>query len=216
MHMFESITSATFSMPVCIIGPLDEKQKQELKQRIQSLSMDFLEHHFDFFDVASALELTQNLSQQSEGQSCLFYSIHSTNKESQNTLLKSLEDYGGTTPVILQIPHTDIFLPTIISRCYVLDIRAQQTRDSKGPIDWKSWLQLPSTERMKILSDMKDDMTLSMLQQGIDILEKKFHNDFLSDRSVQKQLVHIQKIREWVISPNPSLTMIGEYMSLVL
>lgn len=203
-------------MPVCIIGSFPDGGKEMLHKHIASLEMDFLEYHFDFFDVASALELTQNLSQQSSGQACLFYSIHSTNREAQNTLLKSLEDYGGNTPLILHIPHTDIFLPTILSRCYLIDIRSQQSAQQGGLIDWQSWIKLSGSERMKALSDVKDEMTLSILQEGINILEQKFHNDFLSDHSVQKQLLHIQKIREWVISPSPSLGMIGEYMSLVL
>jgi hypothetical protein len=214
--MFETITSETFSMPICIIGPLDETLKRELKEHIQLIGMDFLEYHFDFFDIASARDLAGNISQKSEMQSCLFYSIHSTNRESQNTLLKNLEDYGGTTPLILSVPYSDVFLPTIMSRCYLLDIRPLLPSVVDVGFDWIKWFEKSGDQRIKALAEMRDDMTLSLLRNGVDVLEKQFHNNFSKNHSRYQQLSRIQNVREWLASPNPSLTMIGEYMSLML
>lgn len=217
--MFESLRHDTFSMPICMIGILDSRRISTLRNHLETLGMIMLEQHFDFLDVAATRELTQGLSQQSEKKICLFYTLHRTNIESQNTLLKTLEDYGGTTPLIFNIPHADIFLPTIMSRCFVLDIRSsQEFHQDTGVIDWEVWFQSDIDKRLDIIgkANKAETLIVPVLQEGIDFLERKFYADFLDNHANQNRLIHIQKIRQWIQSPNPSVVMIGEYMSLIL
>jgi len=213
--MFAQITQETFSMPVCIIGPLDDQLVSTLHAHIQSLGMTVFQNSFDFFDVASALELARQLSQQSDNCACLIYSIYSTNKESQNTLLKSLEDYSGTMPIVLHIPYSDIFLPTILSRCFILDTRTNQFSGEAGGFDWQLWLSKSPDDRIQMLIAQKDTITLPMIQAGVDFLEMKFHPDLSTNPVSREKILKLQIIREWLASPQPSLSMIGDYMSIM-
>ena len=217
--MFDNLTQQTFSLPVCLVGSVGLLQKESLRDHLKSIGFaNVIEHELDFFDVASARELAGNLTQQSEHDTCLIYIIHKTNLEAQNTLLKSLEDYSGNMALILVIPHEEMFLPTIHSRCHRVDIRSlgQQSELGIDGFDWNDWLAEDPIARMHSLAKKKDDLTIPFLRSGIDMLEKKFHHQFITKRKGVDQLKNIQVVRGWLNSPTPSASMIGEFMALTL
>ncbi|MCB9809233.1 hypothetical protein H6776_02430 [Candidatus Nomurabacteria bacterium] len=172
-----------------------------------------LEYEFEFFDIESARELTNQLSQKSDGTTCLIYTIHRTNLEAQNTLLKSLEEYGSNVALILHIPHENTFLPTIHSRCHRIDLRTHHlTSQVPSSFDWITWLDGSPVERMEALRETE----LSNLREGVDILERYFYTQFLADHRKAHKLSALQKVRSWINSSNPSTNMIGEFLSLTL
>ena len=217
--MFEAITQQTFSLPICLVGSLGAHQQESLVAHLKTIGLkNVIQHELDFFDIASARELAGSLTQQSEHDTCLVYTIHRTNLEAQNTLLKSLEDYAGNMALILVIPHEQLFLPTIHSRCHRIDIRSQNQDSLGGPgaFDWADWLSKDPVDRMSILTKKKDDLTIPFLRSGIDTLEKHFHERFIAGQKGTDQLKKIQTIRGWLNSPTPSTSMISEFMSLSL
>lgn len=218
--MFEALSRNTFSMPVCMTGLVGEGAGMQLRDQLSTIGFEnILEHTYNFFDLASAHELSHMLSQKADPTTCIIAHIHRTNREAQNALLKNLEEHGGNIALIFIIPQPDIFLPTIHSRCYALDIRGGEgvtASSGEEKIDWHAWLGLSPAARMEQLAKLKGELTVQDLRQGADTLEKFFYEKMKNDPVCASQLKTLQKVRTWLESPNPSVGMVGEYLSLVV
>lgn len=70
------------------------------------------------------------------------------NLESQNALLKTLEEPGENNYIILTAPNTSSLLPTIISRCHI----------KKNP---KSKIQISQIKPLEITGDILKDLSTS-------------------------------------------------------
>ncbi len=60
---------------------------------------------------------------EAKSKTVVFINFHSANLSAQNALLKTLEDSPGSSKLIITADSTDLLLPTIVSRCEVINLR---------------------------------------------------------------------------------------------
>lgn len=77
---------------------------------------------------------------------CLIYQAHNLNTESQNAILKTLEEPGSNNYLILATNKLSSLLPTIISRCHLIKLTNSDTKISP-------------TKLLKISGDFTKDTT---------------------------------------------------------
>lgn len=80
--------------------------------------------------------------------------LEEASEEAQNAFLKSLEEPQRKLTYIITSKDPDLLLPTIVSRCQIL----QSTTPAKKPVknlkETKEFLQAPMGERLKIVSQI--------------------------------------------------------------
>jgi len=69
---------------------------------------------------------------QSKSKVALIKDAHLLTLEAQNALLKTLEEPPGNSKIILTCSHKSRLLPTIVSRCAQLNLKAEETEVEKG------------------------------------------------------------------------------------
>lgn len=86
------------------------------------------------------------------------WGIASANTEAQNALLKTLEEPSAQVKIIMVIPHTGVFLPTVLSRLMVLHSEGDKI-DGAQKILAEKFITAQPHERLALLAEnfMYDD-----------------------------------------------------------
>lgn len=107
--------------------------------------------------------------------------------EAQNALLKTLEETPEDTIIVLQVMNADEVLPTILSRCKVIQIKSV-----KENIDISKYVKIFNSngigERMKLAQDLAKDKneSLDFLENLIIDLRKDLVANYKAIKSIQK------------------------------
>ncbi len=108
--------------------------------------------------------------------------------EAQNALLKTLEESPESTLIIVQVLNADEILPTILSRCKVIELSSQ-----KEQIDTSGFIKIINStdgmgERLKFAQELSKDKNeaLGFLESLIIDLRKDLILNYKKVKSVQK------------------------------
>lgn len=115
--------------------------------------------------------------------------FNSTNTESQNSILKVLEEPPQNTYFFLIIPNKKIILPTVLSRAQIFEYKREITISTET----KEFINAPIAQRLefvkKKLDNLKDEkITKQDLVEFIEEIEKYIHE--------QKNIVLLKRIIE--------------------
>lgn len=111
------------------------------------------------FGVDDARELREVCSRLPTAGDALEVVVQATvlTSEAQNALLKLFEDPPQSTRIVLVVPQSLPLLPTLLSRCAVLTVEAQEHASTTA---WDELCALPIRERLRIIEERlkaKDD-----------------------------------------------------------
>lgn len=130
---------------------------------------------------------------------------------SQNAMLKLLEEPPINTIIILEITNKEVLLPTILSRCQLIEIKDKLIEILDEEINKNFDLifnldALPAGEKMKIAQNYSKtkEMALLWIEQMIISVRKKIireHNELLNKKIVEI-LKSLQKTYEIISSTN--------------
>lgn len=108
--------------------------------------------------------------------------------EAQNALLKTLEEAPDATLIIVQVLNAEEILPTILSRCKVIELSSK-----KENVDTSRVLKILSSkdgvgERLKLAQDLSKDKNeaLDFLESLIIDLRKDLVLNYKAVKSIQK------------------------------
>lgn len=108
--------------------------------------------------------------------------------EAQNALLKTLEEPPESTLIIVQVLNSDEILPTILSRCKVIEISSK--RDEADTSRFNKLLNSKDGmgERLKLAQDLSKDKNeaLDFLESLIFDLRKDLILNYKKVKSIQK------------------------------
>lgn len=163
-------------MSILIIGGTKEERRQKAleiakdKYRVSSFDTTLIEG-ITSIGIGQIRELEHNLSLKpynSPAKAAIIHPAELLTIEAQNALLKTLEETGEHTIIILTAPQTDLLLPTVVSRCQIIKL-ANKPEIVLSEEVFKANYQLLTTiyqsgvgERLKIASQIgKDKETIN-------------------------------------------------------
>jgi DNA polymerase III gamma/tau subunit len=118
---------------------------QKINEICHELNNDISPNNPDIFIINDStgwtIELTRSLKKflsqkpfNHQNKICLIYQAHNLNSESQNALLKTLEDPGENNYLVLTTSKPSSLLPTIISRCHLIRLNDDTKNSPKSKI----------------------------------------------------------------------------------
>jgi len=111
--------------------------------------------------------------------------------EAQNALLKSLEEPPFSTIIYILVPNKELLLPTILSRCKIVELKEKDTLSEEESTQYHSLFislsQKSVGERLKLAEDLsknKADLTIWLEKMIIvarqRLIERIRHNEEIS------------------------------------
>ncbi len=104
----------------------------------------------------------------SGGPKVIIVSFSQVTREAQNILLKSLEEPSENTYIFILTPNTGILLPTVLSRCMIVDIASGETQ---GSAQVEEFIKANMQDRLKIIAELakaKDKATMMRILSGLE------------------------------------------------
>lgn len=131
--------------------------------------------------------------------------------EAQNALLKTLEESPEATLIIVQVLNADEILPTILSRCKVIELSSQTEQ-----IDTSGFTKILNSidgmgERLKFAQDLSKDKN-----EALDFLESLIINSRKDLISNYKLVKSVQKFHTIIKTTNVNLRLALENLFLNL
>ncbi len=109
-----------------------------------------------------------------ENKAIIFCDAHTATIETQNALLKTLEEPPPHTYLFLTASQTDTFLPTVLSRCKLITLTdTSETLDTESlktlQREWQTLLTAPLGTKLKKAQDMakEKDTALQWLRNSL-------------------------------------------------
>lgn len=199
-----------------ITGGNDEERAKKAKKLITKYNIS----QFDTYTlepelsigIAEIRELERWLSlkpYQSEKKAVIIYQAEKLTLEAQNALLKSLEEPPTNTLVILLAPTVDLLLPTIVSRCQVVNLSLNTAmvfteQDISQFLNYlNSIFSSDIGEKFRLAQEIsKQKEAIYWLEKGIAILESLFKKRIIKKEnfppffSLSQYLVIIQEFQK--------------------
>ena len=145
----------------------------------------------------------------SETKAIIINDSHLLTIEAQNALLKILEEPPANTIIVISIPKKELMLPTILSRCKIIEIKEEQVsltppENSKLDIDLNIILNGKVGDRLKIAQDVgtKEEAAIWLTKMSI-FIRTKLIEDY-SNSKYLNLLSSLQKTNMIVQSTNVS------------
>ncbi len=129
--------------------------------------------------------------------------------EAQNALLKTLEEAPNDTIIILQVTSSDELLPTILSRCKIIELKWE-----KDNIDVSKYIRILSSdnrvgEKLKLAQDLAKDKN-----EALDFLENLIINSRKDLATNYKLTKAVQKFHTIIKTTNVNLRLALENLFL--
>lgn len=130
----------------------------------------------------------------------------------QNALLKTLEEPPENTVLILGVTSEDQLLPTVLSRCRVINLRRDNQNSENFNKDIKNLLESPMEKRFQFIEklDKKEEFLVALtayyrdqLLKGDDRKSKNFLKDLIEAERWANQNVNIRAILEYLMIKLP-------------
>ncbi len=123
----------------------------------------------------------------SENTAIVIDGIDKASEEAQNAFLKSLEEPQKNLSYILTATNITGCLPTIVSRCMVIEVKDNKIPDSNFVVSAMDFINLPLGKKMETISEIKTreeavDFLTSLIYSGHSFLIKgESVNNFLEN-----------------------------------
>lgn len=135
------------------MGDLRSVERLRADFNLPSSGADLWQEEFESFGIDESRLLKERQSRRAvEGKKFFVLIIRSITVEAQNALLKVLEEPTEDTHIFLILPQADLLLPTIHSRCLLLD-QYLITADDQPDIGTK-FLESDTAARMKLIEKL--------------------------------------------------------------
>lgn len=145
---------------------------------------------------------------QGKNQAVILLASENLTLDAQNSLLKTLEEAGNHVSLILGAGSEDQLLPTIISRCKIINLQSHAPTSEVGAQyqrDIELLLQSNMEERFKFIEKLDDKDAFLYALTGF--FRQKWNTNFLKDlleaEKWAKQNVNIRAILEYLMLKMP-------------
>ncbi|MEK7611718.1 MAG: hypothetical protein AAB486_05110 [Patescibacteria group bacterium] len=173
--MGSKINNPTFFHSNLIIGGTDRKRretasslaKKEMGEGIKIIpGVDFLELETPEDKTTISIEEIRNLQSrlslrpyQSKVKAAIIYEAQKASPEAQNCLLKTLEEPPRHSLIILTAPEKDSLLPTIVSRCRLIDLGGRGKEGTGNTLaSLETILKMSKGERLSFVDNNKTEL----------------------------------------------------------
>lgn len=157
---------------------------------------DFLHMELDLFSINDARRLADFQSKRAlvEGRKVIIVSFDRIIHETQNALLKVLEEPTEGTHIFLVTPTLAGFLPTLLSRVEVIKKEEGRIEDKEGAENAKHFLQSSPAERIKTVKKIADSKNKQQARAFLNGLERELYSQGIqNNQSSLKQILFAQK-----------------------
>lgn len=185
-----------------------------------------------FFELYEALDMDQShgirewhtLASSSGSSRVCIIGAKNINREAEQSLLKMLEEPGENTHFFLVIPDKSNVLPTILSRCHVVQA---EKKDKYG-----SWVDKFISASIKDRLDMvalvvksaeDADTSATLRHEALNILNSlegkifiKYKQDIIKNKNLEWVVGEIIKSKKYLRNPGSSVKMLLEHIALVI
>ena len=165
---------------LCRMGEVTEDKVKSVAETFDISATVFLQ--IDAFGIDDVRTLTEKAYMRpSEGDTqLLVVSLITITVESQQALLKLLEEPPAGTVFVFCVPTSLFLLPTLLSRFSVLQTEATNTKP-EDTTEFDAFLSLPVGERMTMITDRlaaKDILWVTTMKRQLiaKLANKTFHN----------------------------------------
>lgn len=133
--------------------------------------------------------------------------------EAQNSLLKLFEEPNPDNHFFILVPSHEIFLPTLRSRLFLLDLGREALEEEKFV---KNFLKANQGERTKMIKEIAEEKDKSKALDFLSALETELflQKDRVDDLNFA--LEEIIRVRDYMSGRSPSIKMLLEHVSSVL
>lgn len=177
------------------------KGREEAEKIFKNLKIDKLDVTILEFEKTVGIPDVRGIQQKiyfkpfkSEVRAVLIDATPGITIEAQNALLKTLEETPDSTLIIVQVLNADEILPTILSRCKVIELSSE-----KENVDTSRAIKILSSEdgvgeRLKLAQDLSKDKNeaLDFLESLIIDLRKDLVLNYKAVKSIQKSYTFIK------------------------
>ncbi len=177
--------------------------------------------HYDFFKVDDAREIKLLQSEKTDKESLFIISFTHINNETQNTLLKMLEEPNIGTTFFFIFPNSKNLLETVLSRMELIFLNRVLDTEARK-INFKDFLECSLIKRFDFIKEItnkkKSDQNKflkSDLQGFLDDLEIFFIRQKPNEKR-NDSLKNILLAREYMKSNSSSLKMILDMLAINL
>lgn len=175
---------------------------------------DFWVSEYETFGIDEGRKISELHSTKPFGEKKIFVLVFDfITLEAQNSLLKLFEEPNPNNHFFIVVPSHEIFLPTLRSRLFLLDLGRQALEEERLA---KTFLSSDQNERTKIIKEISDDKNKT---KALDLLSALETEIFIQkDRSpdLNFALGEIIKARDFMSQRSPSVKMILEHIASVL
>ena len=123
---------------ILVVSQNREKAKEYVSKLYESLDVDPIDVNLNYFEKAVGIEEVREMRKKiflkplkSKTKITVVEAYEGITTESQNALLKILEEPPNNTVIIIAVGSIGMILPTIISRCKVIDLADKSPELSK-------------------------------------------------------------------------------------
>lgn len=142
-------------------------------------------------------------------------SFNSITTEAQNSLLKIFEEPSGETRFFVVAPNAEIFIPTLLSRFFVVSQRSEG--ELPAGANARKFLASTPKERISLIADLIENKDKTEAVRFLNSLESelsgKLHDDGKIDKEIAQACSEIIRLRGFLYSRSPSVKMILEHIS---
>lgn len=171
----------------------DEKEIEKLLEEHSAQKLEFvLKKIADIGELKSFTKIKQD-----QKTAIVISNIHEASEETQNAFLKSLEEPQENLMYILTTNNLNNILPTIISRCIVIESHINQEVSKEVVKFAEEFIEMPVGQRFEKISEIKDRVEAvgfleNLLKGGHQLFLEKYElAQFLEE--AQKCLVNIKQ-----------------------
>ena len=202
---------------ICI-GSRDQI-KSDIEAYINTLSktvsnIEHLIYDFEMFKTKDAENIISNHLRKTSDDSMQIISIffNTTNSQTQNKILKMLEEPKSNTYFFIGTSSISAFLPTIISRAQVYEYDNQKNISETT----QQFLKSNIAQRLKIISVLVDKIKKEEIskQEVIDLLEEI--EIFCYQEKRMKVLKKVIEIKGYIREPGASVKQLMEYVAVTV
>ena len=200
---------------------------------------DFYNLDIDSFKIDDARNLKSMTNEKSfsdldSAKKIFLISANSFLLEAQNSLLKVFEEPIANTHFFIVVPSTKIFIPTLLSRFYVIKSELNSTGKSpseKNTLEVESFIKLPLSKRIDFLKELlatdedtdaeenSTDSPRAKALKFLDGLEEALHKSYMSKtvfdiKTNTDFFKQIFQVRKYLRQPGSSAKSLMESVAL--
>ncbi len=184
---------------------------------------DFVVSEFDVFKIEDARNFKAQTSEKKFGDGRRIFIILANQflLEAQNSLLKVFEEPKNDTHIFVISPNTQTFLPTLLSRLYIVDLNTVSA--GSDSIEAIKFLKMNLSNRFLYIKDLladakeeDEESPRTIAQNFLNSLESTLHENMSKGTFDTGVFEHIFKVRENLRQPGSAPKMLLGSVALVL